>query len=238
MWDRSHIMKTLPETASDLAKGIHARMVAAGLSQKALALKAGLGETFVREIFRGRSKNPGGSGLQKIAEVLECAVEDLSIVPLTQLPPRSARTKIPVTISIPELDVRAMGGAGADDAALDGNGAHPVLAHWSIPVDFLRSYAPSPEAVRIIRVVGDSMEPAYPAGDRVLVDTSHQTPSPPGVYVVWDGIGLMLKHVQILAGRTPPVAQLSSSNPAYETYEVPLADLKIQGRVMGKWVWK
>jgi len=144
----------------------------------------------------------------------------------------------PVTISVPELDVRAQGGSGSDDAPLNGDGQHLVLAEWTLPVDYLRAYVASPAAARIIRIVGDSMEPHYNAGDRVLVDTSHQTPSPPGVYVIWDGFGLVLKHVEVLAGRRPATARLSSDNPAYSPYEVPVEDLKVQGRVMGKWVWK
>lgn len=145
---------------------------------------------------------------------------------------------LPAPIAIHELDVRAMGEAGAEDPEMDAGGGHAVIGTWSIPADYLRSYTPSPSAVRIIRVVGDSMEPHYPAGDRVLVDTSHIIPSPPGVYVVHDGYGLVLKHVEVLAGRTPPVARLSSDNPAYAPYEIAAQDLKVQGRVMGKWVWK
>lgn len=141
-------------------------------------------------------------------------------------------------VVVPELDVRAMGGSGALDDPLDGSGHHVVLAEWRLPESYLRSFTPSPGEVRIIRVVGDSMEPHYPAGDRVLVDTSHRIPSPPGVYVLWDGFALILKHVEVLAGRRPPVARLSSDNPAYAPYEVPVGDLTVQGRVMGKWVWK
>ena len=141
-------------------------------------------------------------------------------------------------IEIPELDVRAMAGGGADDQPLDSNGQNRVIANWTLPIDFLRSYTTSPSAVRIIRIVGDSMEPHYLAGDRVLVDTSHVIPSPPGVYVIWDGFGLVLKHLEVMAGKLPAVVRLSSDNPAYAPYEVPVSDLKVQGRVMGKWVWK
>lgn len=151
---------------------------------------------------------------------------------------RRSADSAPASLTIPELDVRAQGGAGVDDAPLDCNGRHMVLAEWSLPADYLRSYVTSPASVRIIRIVGDSMEPHYAAGDRVLVDTSHRTPSPPGVYVIWDGFGLVLKHAEVLAGRRPTMVRLSSDNPAYAPYEVAVDDLQVQGRVMGKWVWK
>jgi phage repressor protein C with HTH and peptisase S24 domain len=203
-----------------IAENVRTRMVALGLTPKALSTKAGLNPTYVRDLFVGKSRNPRTEHIAKLASCIGCQVTDLTE---EDADPRRDRpeSEIPAALFIPELDVRAMGGDGADDAPLDGEGRHRVLAHWSLPVEYLQSFTPSPEAVRIIRIVGDSMEPNYPANERVMVDTSHRIPTPAGVYVLWDGFGLLLKHVEVLIGRTPPVA-----------------DLQIQGRVMGKWLWK
>lgn len=154
------------------------------------------------------------------------------------------RTAAGRAATIPEYDVRPQAGHGADGdhSELVQNGGqfpgHPVVANWVIPTDYLRAYAPDPSAVRIVRVAGDSMEPEYPAGERVAVDTSHTIPSPPGVYVVFDGFGLVLKRIEVVLGSSPPVVRLMSINPAYSTYERPLADVRIQGRVIGRWMWK
>lgn len=48
-----------------------------GLSQKALARKAGVGDTYVRDILKGKSRNPGGEKLECIAAVLGCTARDL-----------------------------------------------------------------------------------------------------------------------------------------------------------------
>lgn len=69
---------SLPPDASPIAREIYRRMVAAGLGQKALATKAELNETYVRDIFRGKSNNPKHEHLGKIAKALGCTLLDLS----------------------------------------------------------------------------------------------------------------------------------------------------------------
>jgi transcriptional regulator with XRE-family HTH domain len=49
-----------------------------GFGQKALALKAKLNETYVRDILKGKSRNPTHSRLIKLADALECSVEALT----------------------------------------------------------------------------------------------------------------------------------------------------------------
>jgi transcriptional regulator with XRE-family HTH domain len=49
---------------------VRRRMLAAGLKMKRLSLEAGLGETYVRDLLTGRSKNPKTEELQKVMDVL------------------------------------------------------------------------------------------------------------------------------------------------------------------------
>ena len=63
-------------------------------------------------------------------------------------------------------------------------------------------------------------------------------PTPPGVYVLWDGYGLVLKRVEILQGTSPAMLRIKSINPVYAEYERPMDDVQINGRVVGKWAWK
>lgn len=64
--------------AIPLAHEVHRRMIAAGLRQKSLALKAGLNPTYVRDLFRGRSRNPKERELSKLAAALKCELSDLA----------------------------------------------------------------------------------------------------------------------------------------------------------------
>ena len=92
-------------------------------------------------------------------------------------------------------------------------------------------------ALRIITIYGDSMEPALAAGTRVVVDTTDRTPSPPGVFVVYDGLGLVVKRLEHIARSDPARVRLTSDNPKYQPYELTIDEAQIQGRVIGRWRW-
>lgn len=136
------------------------------------------------------------------------------------------------TIMIDELDVRA--GAGGWQS---GEWGEPVSA-WQLPSELVRLITSTEsERIKIIRVVGDSMTPAYSPGDRIMVDTEDRRPSPPGVFVLYDGLGLVVKRVEFVPFSDPGKVRIFSVNPEYSPYERTLEEAYIQGRVVGKWLW-
>lgn len=136
---------------------------------------------------------------------------------------------------IEELDVRGSAGGGA--IVDDGDGRDPVH-EWSIPAELIRSasYAP-PDRIKIITVVGDSMEGTFRPFERVMVDTTDTVPTPPGIFVVYDGLGLVVKRVEYVPHSEPPTVRITSDNPRYSSYERILGEAYIQGRVLGRWQW-
>ncbi|MFT9115250.1 MAG: S24 family peptidase [Acetobacter malorum] len=179
------------------------------------------------DVFRSEADNKrvdlGGD--HTVVDEAEC--------PTRQLNEASGR------LVIPEYDVQAGAGPGTliDHVAAE-NGNIPV-DQWQIPSRFLEAFTDNVHSLAIIQVRGDSMEPDYHSGERVLVDLAHRTPTPPGVYVVWDGLGLVMKRLEVVFGSCDPIqVKISSINPAYDSYERPLDDLVISGRVVAKWMWK
>jgi phage repressor protein C with HTH and peptisase S24 domain len=135
-------------------------------------------------------------------------------------------------LRIPELDVRAAAGDGLV------GGGEKVVDEWALPSGMVRHYSTAPASdLRIITVMGDSMEPTLQPGQRVLVDTGDRNPSPPGVFVVWDGLGLVVKRCQVVPHSEPPRVRITSDNPKYDAYERTLSEAYIQGRVIGQWRW-
>lgn len=61
-----------------IARNVRLLMEAKGLGSKALSLRAGLNETYVRDILKGKSRNPRHEHLQKLAAALGCRVIDLT----------------------------------------------------------------------------------------------------------------------------------------------------------------
>ena len=61
-----------------IARNVRQRMAAKGIGPKALSLKAGLNETYVRDLLKGRSRNPRQGHLRSLALALDCRVSDLT----------------------------------------------------------------------------------------------------------------------------------------------------------------
>ena len=57
--------------ADDALQAIERRITAIGTNPKAVGLLAGLGETYVRDLLKGRSRNPTASRLEKVYAVLD-----------------------------------------------------------------------------------------------------------------------------------------------------------------------
>ena len=56
----------------------------------------------------------------------------------------------------------------------------------------------------MITLGGESMGPLASHGDRLLIDISERAPVPPGVFVVWDEMGLVTKRIEYAPHSDPP----------------------------------
>jgi phage repressor protein C with HTH and peptisase S24 domain len=140
-------------------------------------------------------------------------------------------------VVIPEISTHTIVGGKKSAKGGDVAESDDVLSEWSLPRQLLANQVGSDSTMRIIQVMGDSMQPEFNPGDRVMVNTADRMPSPPGVFVLWDGFGLIIKRCEMVPHSTPPRVILSSANTSYSTYEMEAKELDIQGRVVGKWQW-
>jgi phage repressor protein C with HTH and peptisase S24 domain len=129
---------------------------------------------------------------------------------------------------IPEIDVRASAGPGA---LLDG--IEETKDIWYFPDPVIRhEFRATAETLRIITIDGDSMEPELSSGDRIMVDVSQRIPVPPGIFVIWDGMGIVVKRIEHILSSDPPKLRIMSVNPDYETYERDAEEVHVIGRVV------
>lgn len=77
-----------------------------------------------------------------------------------------------------------------------------------------------------------TMEPLLSSGDRILIDTSQRVPVPPGIFVIWDGMGLVAKRVEHIPHSDPPKVLIKSINPEYQAYERIAEEVNVVGRVV------
>jgi transcriptional regulator with XRE-family HTH domain len=144
----------------------------------------------------------------------------------------------PAPGQVPELDIRAgLGGGGTPARELRKDGRHADALKsegWLFPGSFVRDQLHSLSGrLLVIETTGDSMAPTIVSGERVIVDTSHKTPTPDGLYAIRDTFNhIVVKRLQVLRSTRPPRVKLISDNPNHPSEEAPLGDLEIVGKVL------
>lgn len=210
-----------------------------GMNMRAASIAIGRNVSYMHGFLeRGTPRVLGYQDAARLADVLGC---DASELHHTERPPRRKRTpaKAPgrgiletaagTHVGVPEIAVEASAGPGAL------NGEHiEEQARWFLPETMIRYEAGgAPDAVRVLRVRGVSMEPEFSEGDRLLIDTSRQMPATGEMFVLWDGSGLVVKRVELCADDSgTPALLLKSANPHYADYTVPVTDTYIVGKVL------
>lgn len=108
---------------------------------------------------------------------------------------------------------------------------------WGFPENWLRMQCgvDDPTRHRVVAIEDDAMWPDYRTGDRALVDTSLQEASPSGVYMLFDGVQWVPRHLELLPGIEPPTVMIRARSPDHMSREARLSDLRVMGRVVGMW---
>ena len=189
---------------------------------------ADINRSFVYDIMRGRSENPNLDKLDRIAGVLNVGrnwllhgVGDVDGASPIMEDPMSA------FVAIPSVEVTASMGGGAlgTDEAEDGKPYH-FQRSWLV-----HDLKADPANLRIMHVEGDSMMPTLHSGDVVLVDLSRRSPTPPGIFVLFDGMGLVAKRLEHIPNNDPPRVRVISDNTFYGPYERTAEEISIVGRI-------
>lgn len=109
---------------------------------------------------------------------------------------------------------------------------------WTMPASILtqRTAAPS-EQIKIFQVNENVMEPDYKKGEHVVVDLSDTNPSPPGVYIVSDGFGFMIRHCAYVPKSAPPEIKLTANQKSFQAQTLKAEEFAIIGRVIAKLQW-
>jgi hypothetical protein len=107
---------------------------------------------------------------------------------------------------------------------------------WIMPARLLESKTDAPpEKIRIFTVRDNSMEPDFAVGTQVLVDLSDTMPSPPGVFVMSDGVGPVLRQCDIVPGEAP--LQVNVSSRSGVSFRLSVDKASTIGRVIARLEW-
>jgi phage repressor protein C with HTH and peptisase S24 domain len=238
-----------------LFKKIERRLHTMHLSARKASLLAGLPPDGIRTIARGRI--PRADKMKALAEVLKVDLNwfnlpktaidaaisgrDAARQPELELPaspvnPGSTKEGAMLDAKfrglweeeierITELDARtALGGDLATAAE---------VVDWGMPRHFVSRLLPfGTGKLRVIHQIGDAMAPTVQPGQCLMVDIDDQTPDPPGLFAVWDGMSVSIRRLEYVPMSSPPVVRVMRDNPRYSSQETVLSDLRVCGRIV------
>ena len=211
---------------SGLSKRIKAARELRGVVQEALGAACGVTRAAVGQWEAGTSA-PTMDKIEPLCEALD--VDPVWLLTGKHGDRDKTNGQVGVgMVYIPEYDVRVAAGGGfvvTEETKRD---------VWP----FSRSYIEnqlrlSTSQLVIVEVQGDSMEPTLRSGDRVLVNLADKRVSQPGIFVLWDGDGTVIKRLEIVPNSKPLKLHRISDNPLHGSYKVPASETIIIGR--GVW---
>lgn len=222
-----------------------------GFNMKSLSLKAGLGETYVRDILK-RGREPGVEKARALAEVLGVRMTDIIGEPYAIA--REAETEhVPFDedndngwqegwqARLPggsaEVDARAGAGDGSSGQVLTLRSGgiqsgHLVTGEWVVPRAHLGA---NPARVIFIPVIGTSMQPILNPSDVVAVDTTVSDIKDAEIYVIDEGDGPSVKRLRLNHDDNPRTVDIISENIAVPPKRRPAELVRVIGLVIGKW---
>ncbi len=192
-----------------------------GLSVSGLARLAGLDATAFNPSKRtskdGRERWPSTESLAKILEATNETFEDfLSGTGSYMLRGHGGTSNA----TVPLLGLAQAGAGGFFDSA-----GFPAGQGW----DEIALPAPTDQGIYALEVQGDSMEPVYREGDRIVVAPTEQVRRGDRIVVRTRDGEVMAK---VLARQTATQVELHSINPAYPPRILDLRDIEWMARII------
>lgn len=210
---------------TDIGQRLRMEMKKRGLSSVELAKRADVKTSFLYDVISGKSANPSSVKLARVSEALGVSLAYLA--GSSDSPLEGYQFSIPSQlqdyVAIPRLLI--------EDGAVSARDNPQEQYHFS--KEWIKNkFGLAPSDVRLMVVMGDNMSPTLNRGDMLLVDMTKKHPSPPGIFVLFDGMALVPKRVEMLSHGNAPSLRISCDNPHYSTYESPIPDAAIIGRVI------
>lgn len=226
------------QTAVDIVRvRLAAAIAARNVSAKALARTAGLGETVVRDIIQGMTKDIKLSTVEKLAEALGLTAGDLlpdAYGRAAARMPHGVESDHPLLVSASAAD-GAIALRSVDLAYAMGPGSEIEDFPDEMPVlfdpGFLRALTQAPpERLYVARGDGDSMFPTMVNGDQVIIDTTQRRLHlQDRIWAVSVHGASMIKRLRTIGSNR---VRIMSDNSIIPPEEVDAEDLFIAGRVV------
>lgn len=241
--ERHRTINEIPmeKTSSPIAQRLKTHMQRTGMNVAQLAKRASVKPWFIYDILHGKSANPSVVTLAQVADALNINISEL----LGSSPSATSESSPAPSVEAPLHNMSGFMETGGDYVVISSALVEATLSGDTIilqeetgkPYYFRRNWIrdrlhTSPADLRMLPIRGDGMNPTLCADDIILVDVSKRTPSPPGLFAIFDGAGLVIRRLEMLGNTSPPAVRVIADNPRYSTYEIAVSDLHIIGRIV------
>lgn len=181
---------------------------------RALSLAIGKNEAYLHQfVHKGSPVRLPEEDRRKLASLLDVDEQDLTDI------------KLPKTFSSPTIQSKT---ALLEMLGADTNSG--TTGFFSLPIeDFSNLTSVLPNMVKILRISGDAMLPTLKDGDYVLSDTSENSFSADGLYVIVLNNRYTVKRVQQISNDK---LLLISDNTHYQSVSVLKTDITIYGKII------
>lgn len=198
-----------------------------GFTSTELARRSGVLTSFIYDIISGKSSNPSTVKLARVAEALGISLTYLVSGAETDPAAVSGNSLNENYVTIPRIEVNGSAQGGMIICQGESAEAYFFNSLW------IRSHLNANTTdLRMLTIEGDAMEPALLHNDIILIDTSKKHPSPPGIFILFDGIGLKAQRLEYLPPSGNSHVRVISDNRHYSTYECSISEISIIGRVV------
>lgn len=197
------------------------QMVRKGMNPKTLAERANVGRSFVYDILNGKSTNPTSVKLASIADELNVSVQYLLTGVNPSLRGQGSMSELVELLTVSVEETRA------GNIVVTNNNKN---ASCMFSQDWIsHNFNLKPQDLRIFKVKGDAMEPSFYNNDTVLVNVKKKLPNPPGLFLVFDGVGLSVKRLETIGGNKINVV---ADNKKYSSFTSDMEELEVIGEVV------
>lgn len=209
-----------------LIERLRIAMERAQVNARELAENAEVGRSFVYDVLSGKSLNPTTHKLSAVANSLGVSMSYLLYGEESwggsKHPKMEQKPTDILSITTLAIENSTTGATLVTEERED----KPFFFHRNWVKQKLNA---NPNDLRVVDVKGDSMSPTLSEGDTVLINLKENTPSPPGIFILFDGFSLVLKRLELQPDGT---VQILSDNLNYAPHTRPLSNINIIGRVV------
>lgn len=204
-----------------------------GFKQSELASLAGCSPQTINKLTRGH-QNLNADWARKLSKILNVTESFLLLETdenygshnhICEHPENDQMQCVP----IPTLSVSAGAGGGKILDAEPSVWGEEAFFDKKLILDNLKV---SKQHLCAVTIEGQSMEPILNNGDIVLVNILKNDVAEPGIFVLFDGDGIVCKWVERIVGSDPAQYRIKSENIRFSEYSVLADTAKIIGRVV------